>query len=364
MATPEDKQPSEGAGHRRRPRYRGTHPRRFEERYKELHPEAYPEIHEHIREQGRTPAGAHVPIMVEEVLRALAPRAGEVVADATLGYGGHAEAFLRAVGPAGRLVGFDIDGEQLERTGERLKVLGGNVSLHRSNFAGIGKALAKEGLEGFDVIFADLGVSSMQIDDPERGFSYKHDGPLDMRMDSRLVRTAADMLADISEEDLAKALEELADEEDAAAVAEAIVRRREAAPLARTLELAEAVLDGKGMTPQQWRRMKAEEPGALHPAAKTFQALRILVNDELGALRQLLRAAPWCLKSGGRIGIITFHSGEDRLREAGVPRGGRGRDVRGGFRGRRPADGGGGQGESAEPAGEAEVGEEGMSSAA
>jgi 16S rRNA (cytosine1402-N4)-methyltransferase len=313
MGTPPDNPSSEGAPHRRRPRYRGTHPRRFAERYKELKPEAYPEIRDHVREQGRTPAGSHVPVMVQEVLRVLAPRAGDIVADATLGYGGHAEAFLKAIGSTGRLVGFDVDARQLKRTGERLRSLGGNVSLHRSNFAGIGKALAQEGIEGFDVIFADLGVSSMQIDDPERGFSYKHAGPLDMRMDDRLARTAADVIAEISEADLAKALSDLADEEDAEAVAAAIVRRREAGPLTRTLELADAVLAGKGMTPQQWRRRKADERRDAHPAAKTFQALRILVNDELGALRQLLRAAPWCLKPGGRIGIITFHSGEDRI---------------------------------------------------
>jgi 16S rRNA (cytosine1402-N4)-methyltransferase len=298
---------------RRRVRYRGTHPRSFEERYKERDAEAYPEMQGHIREQGRTPAGTHVPVMLAEVMRWLAPRAGEAVADVTLGYGGHAEAFLGAIGATGRLVGLDVDADALERAGVRLAKPGGAVSLHRSNFAGIGKALRAEGLDGFDVIFADLGVSSMQIDDPKRGFSYKHEGPLDMRMDSRLARTAADVLAAISEKELAKALADLADEEDAAAVAAEIVRRQEERAITRTLELAEAVLAGKRLTPQEWRKIKAKEPEAMHPAARTFQALRILVNDELGALAQLLRAAPWCMRAGGRIGIVTFHSGEDRI---------------------------------------------------
>jgi 16S rRNA (cytosine1402-N4)-methyltransferase len=300
------------APRRRRPRYRGTHPKKFEERYKELAPDAYPEMQGHIRDQGRTPAGTHVPVMVHEVIEHLAPRPGDVAADVTLGYGGHAEAFLAAIAPTGRLIGLDVDADELERTGRRLAALG-VVSVHRSNFAGIAKVMAAEKLDGFDIIFADLGVSSMQLDDPARGFSYKHDGPLDMRMDSRLVRTAADLLAELSRADLAKALTDLADEEDASAVAAEIVGRRERAPLLRTSDLSEAVLAAKGISRETWRRTKAETPGAAHPAAKAFQALRILVNDELGALRALLRTVPWCLRPGGRIGIITFHSGEDRL---------------------------------------------------
>ena len=313
MARAEGNSSGGEAPRRRRPRYRGTHPRQFDERYKERNADAYPEMRQHILAQGRTPAGAHVPVMVKEVLENLKPRPGEIVADVTLGHGGHAEAFLGAVGPAGRLVGLDVDGGELERTRARLAKFGGAISLHRMNYAGAGKVLAAEKIDGFDVIFADLGVSSMQLDDPERGFSYKHDGPLDMRMDSRLVRTASDVLAAIAGDELAAALTELADEEDAGAIASAIVRRREKRPLRRTLDLAEAVLAAKGLTGDDWRRMKAEDPALMHPAARTFQALRILVNDELGALKQLLRSAPWCLRAGGRIGIITFQSGEDRL---------------------------------------------------
>jgi len=312
MPDSEDRTSNRGMPHRRRPRYKGTHPKSFAERYKERDAQAYPEMQEHVRAQGRTPAGTHVPIMVKEVLQCLNPQPRDIVADATIGYGGHAAAFLEAVGPAGRLVGFDVDAEELERTGRRLAELG-NVSLHRSNFAGIGNVLAAEGIDGYDVIFADLGVSSMQLDDPARGFSYKHDAPLDMRMDSRLARTAADVLATIDRADLEKTLIDLADEEDAAAVAATIVRLRSEHPIARTLELVDAILAAKRMTADDWRRIKGQDSSTIHPAARTFQALRILINDELGALRQLLRSAPWCLRPGGRIGIITFHSGEDRI---------------------------------------------------
>jgi 16S rRNA (cytosine1402-N4)-methyltransferase len=303
------------SSHRRRRRYSGTHPKRFDERYKELDPLAFPDMREHIRAQGRTPAGTHVPIMVAEVIEHLDPRPGQTVADCTLGYGGHAESLLRRIAPDGRLVGFDVDGEQLERTRQRLAALelGATLLPHRMNFAGIAKAMAREGVEGFDVVFADLGVSSMQLDDPARGFSYKHDGPLDMRMDSRITRSAADLLAGIDEADLSAALTDLADEEEAAVIAAAIVRRRRQRPITTTLDLVQAVLDARGLTHRDWKRLKADDASATHPAAKTFQALRILVNDELGSLKALLRLAPWCLRPLGRIGILTFHSGEDRL---------------------------------------------------
>lgn len=293
---------------RRRARYRGTHPRRFEERYKELHPEKYPDMAAHIRSQGRTPAGTHVPVLVAEAMDVLRPASGDVVVDCTIGYGGHAEAFLERIGPTGRLIGLDVDAEQLRRTRARLAAHAGVLRLHHGNFAGIGKALDAEGLEGCDILFADLGVSSMQIDDPARGFSYKHDGPLDMRMDLRRRRTAADLLASLKEAEIAAALRDLADEPDHDRIARAIAERRAAKRIERTSELVAIVLAAKGL-PRRWR----SEAGALHPAALTFQALRMLVNDELGALAELLRVAPFRLKPGGRLGIISFHSGEDRL---------------------------------------------------
>jgi len=303
-------------GHRRRPRYPGTHPRTFQQRYKERDPQKYPQMQSHIRARGRTPAGAHVPVLVGEVLEALAPRPGDVVADCTVGYGGHAAEFIRRIGPGGRLVGFDVDGQELERTAKRLQPLAEQadvtLSLHPMNFAGLAAVLAEAGLDGCDVILADLGISSMQVDDPDRGVSYKHDGPLDMRMDRRLKRTGADLLAALSQQELSAALWELSDEEDHAKIAHWIVAQREVQPIATTGQLARLVLNAKGFSPRS-RKRPWEVPGGLHPAAKTFQALRILVNDELGSLAQLLRVAPSCLHRGGRIGIISFHSGEDRL---------------------------------------------------
>ena len=199
---------------RRRPRYAGTHPRRFDQRYKERDPAKYPDMDAHVRAQGRTPAGTHVPIMVAEVLAALRPAAGEIVADLTVGYGGHALAFLERTAPDGRLIGLDLDGPQLEATRRRLAqvIAPARLHLHHSHFAGLPKVLAAEGLTGVDIVFADLGLSSMKIDDPARGFSYKHDGPLDMRMDPRRPRNAADVLRTIAGDELARALHELADE--------------------------------------------------------------------------------------------------------------------------------------------------------
>jgi 16S rRNA (cytosine1402-N4)-methyltransferase len=298
---------------RRRQRYSGNHPKHFEEKYKEHAIDAHPELLAHLRAKGKTPAGAHIPILMEEVLAALKPSAGEIAADCTIGYGGHAAEFLRRIGPGGKLVGFDVDGAELERTRERLEVLGTPMSLYRSNFAGIAGVMNKEGLDGFDIIFADLGVSSMQIDNPGRGMSYKHDGPLDMRMDDRRKRTAADLLNTLSERELAEALWELADEPDCEAIAHDIVERRSVETFANTAQLVALIFDVKGVTDKDLKQQRRLEPGLLHPAARTFQALRMLVNDELGSLKELLRVAPYCLRPGGRIGIISFHSGEDRL---------------------------------------------------
>ncbi|HKQ49114.1 MAG TPA: 16S rRNA (cytosine(1402)-N(4))-methyltransferase RsmH [Phycisphaerae bacterium] len=297
--------------HRRRPRYAGTHPRRFDERYKERDAGRYPEMEAHVRSQGRTPAGTHVPIMVAEVLAALRPAPGEMAADLTIGYGGHALALLGCTAPDGRLIGLDLDGPQLEATGRRLAqaVDPARLHLHHSHFAGLPKVLAAEGLAGVDILFADLGLSSMQIDDPTRGFSYKHDGPLDMRMDLRRPRTAADVLRTITCEELATALRDFADEPEHLPIAQAIVRNQSQRPITRTEELVDIVLRAHGQTRKTWRDAGRSD---LHPAARTFQALRILVNEELHGLEQLLRIAPYCLKPGGRLGILTFHSGEDR----------------------------------------------------
>jgi 16S rRNA (cytosine1402-N4)-methyltransferase len=310
----------------RRKRYSGTHPRRFGQKYKERDPQAHPGLHERFHQKGKTPAGTHRPVLLREVLRWLRPAPGEVVVDCTVGFGGHAAEFLRQVGAGGLLVGLDVDGEELERTRVRLAGLGMPLRLHRRNFAGLLGAIREEGLTGADIVFADLGVSSMQIDDPARGMSYKHDGPLDLRMDARLAKTGADWLATLSREDLSAALRDLADEPDHERLAEWIVRQRQVQPIATTTQLARLLLNAKGFSPRDRRTPPWEKPGGLHPAARTFQALRMLVNDELGSLRELLRVAPSVLRPGGRIGILSFHSGEDRIvkrafregREAGV----------------------------------------------
>lgn len=313
MSDPDTADNTNNSPHRRRARYTGTHPRHFDDKYKEHAIDAHPELLEHLRAKGKTPAGTHIPIMTGKILEALSPRPGQTVADCTLGYGGHAAAFLERIGPAGTLFGLDIDGTELARTRERLGARPGTLRFYRCNFAGLGGIMQKEGLDGFDIIFADLGVSSMQIDNPARGLSYKHDGPLDMRMDDRRPQTAADLLTTLDEPKLSEALWQLADEPDHAAIARRIVECRNAAPLTSVAQLVELVLAVKGLSLKDWKRRARTAPGLLHPAARTFQALRMLVNDEPGALKALLRNAPCCLRSGGRIGIISFHSGEDRL---------------------------------------------------
>jgi 16S rRNA (cytosine1402-N4)-methyltransferase len=332
--------PPDGQPRHRRPRYHGTHPTQFDQKYKELAPEKYPEIHGHVRSQGRTPAGTHVPVLVAEVLEALRPAPGDTVVDCTIGYGGHAAEFLKRIGPTGRLIGLDVDEAELERTRRRLAGASepadapqavappGEAAkadpcliLRRASFAGIDRVLAAEHIPHCNVILADLGVSSMQLDDPSRGFSYKHDGPLDMRMGERVHMTAADLLNRLSEEGLSAALVELADEPDHAQIAHQIVEERRVRPIATTSDLVQIIFAAKDINERQWQKARQQRAGAaapaghaedLHPAALTFQALRILVNDEIGALRQLLRVAPACLAPGGRIGVISFHSGEDR----------------------------------------------------
>jgi len=300
--------------HQRRKRYSGKHPKRFEQKYKELYIEDYPEIKDHLIKKGRTPAGTHIPVMVNEIIDCLKPKSGEIVVDCTVGYGGHASEFIKLIGPSGKLIALDVDKTELERTRERLSNANVPVSFHQSNFAGIAKVLKKETIDGCDIIFADLGVSSMQIDNPLRGMSYKNKGPLDMRMDDRLKRTAADLLNSLSEKELSDALWKLADETDHHKIALRIVEQRKQKAIIQTSQLVDLVFEVKGINKKIWRQQRrTSKLASLHPAARTFQALRILVNDELNCLRELLRTAPYCLNQGGRIGIISFHSGEDRI---------------------------------------------------
>ena len=199
----------------RRPRYRGKNPRRFEEKYKERDPQRYGETIAKVLASGKTPAGTHRPVMVREILEVLAPEPGAIAVDCTLGYGGHAQEILARISPGGRLLGFDADPIELPKTEPRLRSLGYGPEVftaHRSNFAGLPQVLAKAGLTGADLILADLGVSSMQIDDPSRGFSTKQAGPLDMRMNPARGQSASAFLRGIDAAKLARLLEENSDE--------------------------------------------------------------------------------------------------------------------------------------------------------
>ncbi len=273
--------------------------------------------HHHPRGRRSTPAGEHRPVLLDEVLDALRPTPGQVVVDCTAGWGGHAAELLRHVGPSGRLVAFDFDADNLPRARERLRPLDCPFTLHHGNFAGVQNVLAAEGISAVDAVLADLGMSSMQVDDAGRGFSYVRDGPLDMRMDRSRGRTAAQLLATIAEDDLRQALGDLGDEPNAALIAKAVVRARQAAPIERTADLARIIRAAtEGDAERPWRLHPRPGQWNLHPAARTFQALRILVNRELANLEHLLRVLPDVLKPGGRAAIISFHSGEDRLVKA------------------------------------------------
>jgi len=290
------------SSHQRRPRYRGKNPRRFAEKYKEHDPARYSATVAKVIASGKTPAGSHRPIMVAEILATLAPRPGAVAIDCTLGYGGHAEAILPRLQPGGHLLGLDTDPIELPKTVARLRSLGyetDRFTAQRTNFAGLPQALARAGFDGADLILADLGVSSMQLDDPGRGFSAKHDGPLDLRMNPQRGQPASQLLQKIEPEKLVRLLLENADE-----------------PHAQTLApvLAGRLFSGTGALR---RAIQASLPLADREAAelavrRVFQALRIAVNDEFGALETFLRNLPACLCPGGRAAILSFHSGEDR----------------------------------------------------
>jgi 16S rRNA (cytosine1402-N4)-methyltransferase len=243
--------------------------------------------------------------MVAEILDVLAPQPGEIALDCTLGYGGHARELLAAVQPlsGGRLLGMDVDPLELPKTEARLRELEvpeESLIVRRMNYAGALRFVAEFAPEGVDVILADLGLSSMQIDNPERGFTFKADGPLDMRMNPGHGQSAAALLARLGEDELADLLVENADEPHSARIAEALVEAAGEGKVTTTQELTKVV------------RKLVPESSADDTVRRVFQALRIAVNDEFGALNSFLRTLPTCLKPGGRVAIITFHSGEDR----------------------------------------------------
>jgi 16S rRNA (cytosine1402-N4)-methyltransferase len=293
---------NEPTPHRRRPRYSGKNPRRFSEKYKELDPEKHPETIAKVLAAGKTPAGSHVPIMVREILAALDPKPGELAVDCTLGHGGHAQEILQRIQPSGRLLGLDADPIELPRTEAMLRGEGfGEDCLvtRKSNFAGIQAALASIGADGADVILADLGVSSMQLDNPARGFTSKHAGPLDMRMNPAKGIAASKWLERVTPAELAEILRENSDEPHAQILAPQLAAKS----FSSTLELAQAIRTALSSRPEEELKKSV---------ARVFQAIRIEVNEEFAALDALLRSLPFSLRLGGRVAILTFHSGEDR----------------------------------------------------
>ncbi len=304
---PEDA-PSDQAAtvHQRRKRYSGKNPRKFHEKYKELNPGRYVSDVEKVLESGKTPAGMHRPIMVAEVLEALAPKAGDVAIDCTLGGGGHARAILDRIIPSGRLIGLDADPLELPRTEERMRAAGFGAdvfTVHQGNFAGLARVLAAEAITGADVILADLGVSSMQLDNPDRGFNYKEAGPLDMRMNPSRGQSASQLIAQMSQERLAEILEENADEPHARLIASVLKQHSFKTTDALGRGVRDAVANAYPNVAKADVKMSVR---------RTFQAIRIAVNDEFAALDAMLRTLPQCLNAGGRVAILTFHSGEDR----------------------------------------------------
>jgi 16S rRNA (cytosine1402-N4)-methyltransferase len=289
--------------HKRRVRYKGKHPARYADKYKEHAPERYAETVAKVIASGKTPAGMHVPIMVEEILLALMPKPAQRAVDCTLGYGGHARELLKAVLPGGTLLGLDQDPVEIEKTEARLRGFEfpeDSLHVRRMNFAGLPRALAELGWsDGADVILADLGVSSMQIDNPVRGFSFKHDGPLDMRMNPQRGVPASEFLRKISAEKLEALLIENADEPRADVLAPLLAGKE----IKRTQALANIV---RSSLP------RLSETDADLSVRRVFQALRIEVNEEFHALDAWLRALPSCLRPGGRVAVLSFHSGEDR----------------------------------------------------
>ncbi|MEK6555672.1 MAG: 16S rRNA (cytosine(1402)-N(4))-methyltransferase RsmH [Bdellovibrionota bacterium] len=291
---------------KRRVRYSGTHPKKFSEKYKELDPEKYKAEADKVKARGTTPVGTHRPICVKEIIEILKPSLGETALDATLGYGGHATEIIKLIGPQGRLIGIDQDSVERTKTTQRFLALGiTEPVLHIApiNFSGARKYFTDHRIEPVDMILADLGISSMQLDDPTRGFSYKIDAPLDLRMNNQSGETAADLVQRISESDLTDILFDYADEKRARVIAKALIKAKPKT----TVQLADAIRVVIKGFPSHIRK----EEGDL-PIRRAFQALRIAINKELSSLDDFLEDIPHLLKPKGRVAILSFHSGEDR----------------------------------------------------
>ena len=295
--------------HKRRVRYKGTHPRNYREKYKELNPEKYQADVEKIIQSGKTPAGTHIPIMVREILDFLQIQPGQVGYDATLGYGGHSRKMLECLQGQGHLYATDVDPIESEKTRARLEALGYGpdlLTIRRMNFADVDQVAPGQ---PFDFVLADLGVSSMQIDNPERGFTFKYDGPLDLRLDPSSGVTAAQRLRELDEDELEAMLVENSDEPYAGRIARAVMKHfRQGGAIETTRQLAAVVERALSFLPPAERKEAVKKS-----CQRTFQALRIDVNSEFEVLYAFLEKLPGVLKCGGRVAVLTFHSGEDRL---------------------------------------------------
>lgn len=295
--------------HVRRVRYKGTHPRSFKEKYKELKPEQYSEDVAKVIEKGRTPAGMHRSICVKEIMDFLQITPEQVGLDATLGYGGHSLEILKCLHPDGRLYAVDVDPIELPKTRERLAALGYGpeaIDIRKMNFSGIDQIIVESGPLNF--ILADLGVSSMQIDNPERGFSLKIEGPLDLRLNPKKGKSAADLLKITSRQKLEELLVENADEPHYEPIAKAIISKMsKGLVIETTTQLQEIIKEALEFLPKESRDNEIKKS-----SQRCFQALRIEVNDEFGVLEKFLQKIPFSLAPGGRVAILSFHSGEDR----------------------------------------------------
>jgi len=296
--------------HKRRVRYSGKYPKSFKEKYKELDPEKYGDTIEHVIQKGSTPAGMHIPIMVNEILEFLQIKPGQIGLDATLGYGGHTLEMLKKLDSKGHLYSLDIDSIELPKTKERLEKLGYGsdiLTTKQLNFTDIDEVVLESGLLNF--VLADLGVSSMQIDNPERGFSYKKNGPLDLRMNPEIGIPASTRIRRLSQEALEGMLIENADEPHAEVISKAIVKEiKNGMHIDTTTKLQNIIKNAL-----QFVHPSSRDNEIKKSCQRTFQALRIDVNREFESIYNFLEKLPDVLAKDGRVAILSFHSGEDRL---------------------------------------------------
>lgn len=296
--------------HKRRVRYKGTHPKSYKEKYKELQPGLYSDTVEKVIQKGSTPAGMHRSICVDEILEFLQITPGQIGLDATLGYGGHTLEILKYLDSKGQLYAADVDPIELPKTQQRLESLGYGpevLKVRQMNFSNIDQIVLESGPLNF--VLADLGVSSMQIDNPDRGFSFKSEGPLDLRLNPKVGQSASERLDKISQDELEGMFIENADEPYASEISKAIISKiKKGIRVDTTTQLQEIIKNTLTFIPENKRNNEVKKS-----CQRCFQALRIDVNQEFEVLYDFLEKLPSALAKGGRVAILSFHSGEDRL---------------------------------------------------